>query len=272
VDNPKKIITQKKTKHFLPNEYDFDKIQYSKKNNLNSSPKIYKTGSSKKNKSLVKNKLSNIKSTSKNPKRMLNLVRLSSSHYSNPKLEQITNKSIKRKTNKEKSASREISRKKNKNTYKYSKAVSNLKELKKKHKESMIYRSKTRPVIQVDNNFQSYEKYSTLNETQKDNNYTSNMILSSKLNSKKKAKNKNIDNKFKLIYSIPELNKEITKKRKNQVKIKHKKIVLDRKPLGFKMRNGLNNTYSGQLSVKTHNRTSNSKNSKSRREYMGNFF
>jgi hypothetical protein len=268
----------KNDKMIIANEYDFDKIQYSTMKKTKNSPKIYKTGSGKKGPLVVMNRLSYRKSTSrkparKNPKRMLNLVRLSSSHYSHNKIDQNINKSQKRKA--KKSKSRDISIKKKIQNYKkamYQTTVSNIKELKKKHKDSSIYKPKTRPLIQVDSNFQSHEKYQgALDDNKTKKNYASDINLRLKLSSKKKSRVKNKDGTFRLIYSIPELNKEVLRKKSSKIKIKHKKIILDRKPLGFTMRNGLNNNYFGNDSM-LRNISNSKKNSKSQREYMGNFY
>ena len=278
----------------FPNEYDFHKIHYSTlRSKAKVSPKIYQIRSSKKKTASSYSKLRSRKSVSREqlqrPKNTSSISRTGNAHYSSSRLERSRHKetgyakkgSKRGKSNQrtDNSASRSVSKSrgaKRMATFVKSQTstAAKLKELKKKDPRNNSRENRTqrqlRPVGQIQSKLgKSLSRKKTPKTKGGVGMFTK---LSSKIKLRAEEKRPS-DGKFRLAFSIPELNKEALHSRKQKKQIFRSKIGQDFKPLGFKMKNGLKMTYpSGNISREFVTSSSNRNSSKSRREYMGNFY
>jgi hypothetical protein len=282
--------------HTANNEYAFHKLSPLRTlRGSNQSRKLYRPTHYSGKKSMVtgrgssrrKKKIqdSSKKGAQNNQQKMLNLIRLSSSFNQIPpeSRETAVNRPSSIETrHKITTRNASSSRKKFKpKTYSKKQLPNPLAKLKlkkqrkghsksKKKEISMIYRSDTSPKRE-DPKIQNQNVGGFLNMSAKYlTKETKPQKFSTRNTNSKKPKKKEDKQGFQVVYSIPELNREISKLKKRNKELKHKTVILENQPLGFKIKNSLGvSAKQDKSDVASSFRKITSK---ARREYMGNFF
>ena len=284
--------TKEDNKNILSNEYAFNKIQPNRiRPSTKTFQKLYKPINSLKKqrvlrqKSKTKSKRGNTEN--KNSQKMRRLVKLSSSFNQIPQIQNLEDSENNYYTDFKIEESKTFncyfkpSHKLSKSTNKFKGEYKRVDSRKKKSKSkdtSLIFRSESSPKRKVGNDVQNNVDFLNLSAK-----YQTHQIskpipgVVAKMNSKKKIKKKENNaskgGNFQIVYSISELNKEITKFKKRNKQLKHRTVYLENKALGFKIKNNLLLTNPGG-SVKRREAGGGPKinTSKAIREYMGNFF
>ena len=218
---------------------------------------------------------------------MRRLVKLSSSFNQIPQIQNIDDSENNYYTDFKKEESKTFncyfkpSHKLSKSTNKFKGEYKRVDSRKKKSKSkdtSLIFRSESSPKRKVGNDVQNNVNYLNLSAKYQIHQISKPVSgIVAKMNSKKKIKKKENNaskgGNFQVVYSIPELNKEITKFKKRNKQLKHRTVYLENKALGFKIKNNLLLTNPGG-SVKRREAGVGPKinTSKARREYMCIFF
>lgn len=288
---------ERERKKQFQNEYDFHKLEFATlKEETSNGPKIYQIKSSNRKTTSSYKKLIPKKSASREmlqkKKHSTRSNRTGLTHYSTSRLERTRHKNTslskkglhrgKSSQRKDKSESRRVSKSKGSKRMatfanSHTSTAAKLKELKKKTSRNPSKEVKRPGQVRIGGHIQlNVGQPASRKKMSKVKAKTNKMGMLTKLSSKIKLRDEHkkiADGGIRMVYSISELNKEIMSQRKQRKQVMRKKVNQDLKPLGFKMKNGLKTKYpSGNMSREFVTSSSKRNSSKSRREYMGNFF